>query len=164
MTEVETQSGPFYHFTQLRLSVGAIIQPGNYGRLLKRYCIPKNGVGFGNPWILCRELIFEDIRSQTSIDLPPRSSACFVFPSLDEANAYRAINDPFFCQVLHEVEVIDPGKSKHHGRISLLDIPNAGEPFLDCIRTKAIAYWNGGGDGSLEMLTTSEIKVVRCLE
>lgn len=155
---------PLYHYANLRLGPGSIIEPGNWGRLLRRYSpAAPGGVGFGNSWLLARELIFEQLRPSSK---PSRLSACFALPSRDDANKYRQFHDKNLQQILHIVELVDPTALQHTAGLSFADMAD-GEPFLDRTQSAAKNYWAGlPGDqakGS-ELLAISALRVVRALE
>ena len=150
-----------YHFSQLRLGSGSVIEPGNFGRLLKRY-VPGNP-GFGNGWLLARELVFEQLRPSAK---PTRFEACYACPTREDAEKYRQYNDRNFQQVLHEVELVDPTSPQHIGGLSFLDMSD-GVAFLDPVRLYATNYWSGEvGDETKgkELITSSSLRVVRTLE
>jgi hypothetical protein len=151
-----------FHFAPLALDAGSVIQPGNWGRLLKRYGVPEGTAPWGNPWLLARELIFETVREKAAPALPSRMGACFALPDMPAADAYRAENDPGFKQVLHQVELLDPTAPTHSGALALLRL-HVGSPFLDTTRSSAIQYWRGEGDGFREIVTASALRVVACL-
>lgn len=151
-------NGPYYHFTPIRLGAGSLVEPGNFGRILKRYL-----TGTGNAWMLARELVFEKHRPPSK---PSRLSACFALPTTDDAERYRQANDQNFLQVLHEVEVVDPLAVQHLGSLSYLDFNNS-LPFMDPTTTAAISYWSGAaGDPmkGIELVTTSGLRVMRALD
>jgi hypothetical protein len=124
---------------------------------------PPGGFGFGNGWLLCRELIFEQARPAAS---PSRMSSSFVLPTLDDAKKYRASVDGNFQQVLHEVEIMDERLPQHRGALSFLDMQD-GAPFLDPTRLRAIQYWKGDcGDPErgYELVTASSLRVIKALD
>jgi hypothetical protein len=92
---------PLFHLAPLRLGAGSIIQPGNFGRIIKRYALNNNFDG----WRIARELIFEQSRPK---DKPSRLCSCFGLPTRVDCDAYRKFNDANFLQVVHEVEIVDP--------------------------------------------------------
>ncbi|MBB3315089.1 hypothetical protein FHT77_000931 [Rhizobium sp. BK181] len=147
---------PLYHYAPVRLSAGSIIEPGNWGRVLKRY----NMNGFGNPWLIARELIFETARLQLFPDKPSRLSSCFALLTLEEATAYQAANDPNYISVLHEVELVEEEASQHTGALVHLNWPANGMAFVDQTRLNAAKYWEAEGDGERELLTASALRVV----
>ena len=57
----------YFHSAPLLLEPGAIIHPGNWGRILNCYTQQQ-----GNPWILAREFAFESIRVSEHPELPSR--------------------------------------------------------------------------------------------
>lgn len=156
----------YFHFTMAKLGAGSIIEPGNWGRLLRRYqhkpSVP-NGQFFGVSWILCRELVFEIERLKHTPSKPSRFDAAFVIPTRDQADWYRVANDQFGTQVLHEVEIVDPSAAMHTGDLSYTSWPVQCE-FLDPTSEMAKDYWLGNGTGHKEVLTLSALRVVKCLD
>jgi len=153
---------PLYHLAQLRLGPGSIIEPGNFGRLLGRY-MPSAQRAFGNAWMLCRELIFEQARPP---ELPSRFSCCFVLPALDDVNCFRPTADPNFQQVLHEVAIVDESLPQHRGARSLIAMQDD-VVFLGPMQAKAAKYWSGDPgepDQGYELLTSSSLRVIKPLE
>ncbi len=154
----------YYHFAQHRLAAGSVIEPGNFGRLLSRYVPgPANVPGFGNPWLLCRELIFERLRPAAK---PSRFGCSFALQSIDHAKIYRATNDQNCLQVLHEVEFFDEALPRHTGALSFLEMTD-GVVFLEPTRQAAAAYWSGAAgtpEKGAELLTLSALRIVRALE
>ena len=153
----------YFHFAQLRLAAGSVIEPGNFGRLLRCYRPTLNGQGFGNAWLLCRELIFEQARPA---DKPSRWQCCYVVPSEKDVQCYRAANDVFRLQIVHEVEFTQPSLISHTGALSFLDMVDGSE-FLEPERIAAQQYWSGAPgilEKGTEVLTASALRVIRSLE
>lgn len=158
---------PLYHLTMLRLAPESVIQPGNWGRLLRRYenapAVP-GGPQFGNPWILARELLFENVRLSNHPGKPSRFNATFCFQTEADAEQYRANNDPHFAQVLHEVDHTDPTAATHAGDLSLIKWPAGGQPFFSVMGMAASNYWAGQGQGPWEIVSMSPIRVLRAID
>lgn len=156
----------FYHLTMTRLEAGSVIRPGNWGRLLHRYEHQSrlaNGGLFGQTWVLCRELIFENARLRVDPDLPSRFDAAFVFEDIGSVERYRSAQDPHRAQVLHEVRLQDAAAPTHRGALAMISYPPVPE-FLGPMTQQAEAYWRGEGSGDTELLTLSSLEVVQCLE
>lgn len=150
-----------FHFAPLRLGAGSIIQPGNWGRMLKRYHVNNNMID----WKMARELVFEQIRSASFAAKPSRLDACFALPTSDDAQKYRQHNDTNFLQVLHEVEVVDQTSPTHVAALSYTSF--AGNPFLDSQRMAALSYWRSdAGDPAQgnEIVTTSALRVLKAID
>jgi Protein of unknown function (DUF2441) len=155
----------YFHFAPLRLASGSVIQPGNWGRLLKRQQVTQhNNVGMV-PWHLTRELVFETIREHGFGKLPSRLGSAFVLPTRHDADIYRSHNDQNHFHILHEVDLVDLTAPVHRGWMSFLDYQ--GGPFLEATRVQALQYWSGNkGDPEKgeEIVTVSPLKIVKCLE
>jgi len=150
---------PLYHLAPITLAAGSEIQPGNFGRMIRRY---RPDIG-NNAWLLSRELIFEAVREQAAPSAPSRLSACFALEDLAAAHRYQAHNDGNFLMVMHEVELVDATAAQHRGALPLIDFPPPCHPFLDTVRMRARDYWSGGGSGDREIVTTSALRVVQAI-
>jgi hypothetical protein len=156
----------YFHFTMARLAPGSVIEPGNWGRLLRKYqnAPATNGAQFGAVWVLTRELVFELERTRNFPTRPSRFCATFCFTDRANAEVYRSLNDQPHAQVLHEVEHVTPAAPSHVGYVSKCNWPGGGQPFLDVMTNQANDYWRGDGDGVSEIVSTSGLRVVSCLD
>jgi hypothetical protein len=155
----------YFHLGLSMLAPGSIIEPGNMGRLHRRYTRPApNQAGWGDPWHLARELIFEEVRnSRTQFSaLPSRLGAAFVCPTRADIDAFRRMVDPFLTHMVCEIEIVDPTLPQHTSGINWLDLIPPGQPFLDTTRMNAIQYWSGAPNGPTEILTASSLRVLSC--
>lgn len=151
---------PIFHYAPIRLGAGSVIEPGNFGRIIKRYQANDTLGG----WRMARELIFEMMRP---VAKPSRLTSCFGLPSQHDADLYRKFNDTNFIWILHEVEIVDPHLPQHIGGLSWIDFPPAGSPILDPMRMQAKSYWDGAAgtpEKGNEIVTASQLRVLCCLE
>jgi Protein of unknown function (DUF2441) len=148
-----------------RLGPGSIIEPGNWGRLLRRYenASTTNQL-FGQVWILTRELVLELERERSFQDRPSRMMATFSFRTREHAEQYRAEHDKPRAQVLHRVELVEATALRHEASLAMLRWPAANTSFLDTMTTQAQAYWRGEGVGAREVLSFSALRVIESLE
>jgi hypothetical protein len=89
-----------------------------------------------------------------------------VLPTHEDAQRYRALNDPFHLQVLHEAELLQPELPLHSGALSFLDMVD-GQIFLEPERLAVQAYWSGENglvEKGVECITASPLRVVRVLD
>jgi len=70
-----------FHVTKSVLNPGSIIEPGNWGRIIK-------AIG-PNHQHHAREMEFEDVRAGEFPDKQSRLTSCFVWPTLKDAKWYR---------------------------------------------------------------------------
>jgi hypothetical protein len=155
----------YFHFTMTRLDPGSIILPGNWGRLLHRYQ-HKNSQGgqiFGQVFVLFREVLVEGIRAEHFHALPSRFYATFCLPDLEAAERYRAAHDPSRLQVLHEVEITAESLPTHVGFLSDLAWPQE-DNFLGPMKKRAHDYWSKNGQGDIEIVSASPLRVVRAVD
>jgi hypothetical protein len=120
---------PLYHCTHDALADGAIIEPGNYGRVI-RLTGPNH-----RHWH--RENILEQVRLRLFPEKPSRLSATFCCDSLQTALCYKSAQHRVE-DFLYEVELIDPGARRHKGDF------NAVEPLPRCqanMEEIAVRYW-----------------------
>ncbi|MFM0210400.1 hypothetical protein PQQ96_23645 [Paraburkholderia sediminicola] len=150
-----------YHFTTVDLSPGSRLNPGNWGHFLRRYDI-RNGT---NAYMLSSELVLEAIRRAEFPDLPSRFDSIFVFDDEGVARARRPTEfAPHFR--LYEVRIVDAAAPQHRAAFNLLSqrFPQPGEFFLPHAEGIAKRYWSGADIVIPEILTTSPIEIVRCLD
>jgi hypothetical protein len=154
-----------FHLAMTRLGPGSIIQPGNMGRLTHRYMRPgANMNGYGDLWILAREVIFEHVRERNFANKPSRLNSSFICPDQDSLDLCRRIMDSLLLLVAHEVEVVDPNAAQHLGAVRWLDLAAPGQPFLDTTHMSAQQYWSGDPNGPMEIVTDSPMRVLKCLD
>jgi hypothetical protein len=89
----------YFHSAPMRLQIGATIDPGNFGRLV-RTMYPAPNAQHIVP--TCREAMFEYARLALSPDKVSRLSCLFVCPTLDGAISFRSALQP--ANIVYEVE------------------------------------------------------------
>jgi hypothetical protein len=143
----------YYHSAPLLLEDGAIIHPGNWGRILNCYTQQQ-----GNAWMLTREFVFESIRASEFPHLPSRLSSAFVFENLDHANQYKFNFSRW--NPLYEVELVFPNALNHRAGFNLVCFPAANVEFVPVTVDLARKYWRGDKIEVGELLTMSALRVV----
>lgn len=104
----ETNSGDtldFYHLFGGLLRVGSIIEPGNWGRIVKAAGWRHNAS--------VREAALEQSRLSRFSHRPSRLEAAFVCLTLPEAIAFRASNSSFAFHKIYRVRLCDPSAASH---------------------------------------------------
>jgi hypothetical protein len=150
-----------YHLTAIKLEIGSVVQPGNWGRILRRYQrLAANGTTVGDPWILARELVFEMVRREKFENKPSRWDSAFCCTSLEEAREYQQKNDLAKLNIIYEVSPMDDQAPHHRGPLGALDWLPAGGIFVENYEALAAIYWSGQGDGPQEYVTKSRLKVL----
>ena len=150
----------FFHMASVLLAPGSVIEPGNYGRMLRAY-----KAGFSDPWRLVTELVFEQVRKTTRPNAVSRLGACFVFEDHPTAHNHRdRLGDDLV--VIYEVELVDETRPRFLGDFSLMSDAfalrgNGAVPFLPWTEQLATKYWHAEPTGAREILTTSALRVVR---
>lgn len=156
----------YYHLSSVQHPIGAILQPGNWGRRLdcSRYWNPSGQQitieGFNEPWRLASEMTLEAIRAAEFGDRPSRLNCVFVMDGVKAVDACRAYlgGNPH----LYEVEIQSPIAKSFAADFSLLNgaIRFAiGVDFLPNNRGIARRYWAGGNCAVPETLTESPILI-----
>lgn len=160
---------PLYHLTMTRLREGSIIEPGNWGRLVRKYenATLRNSQFGGNlaGWIIARELVLELERVKNFNGLPSRFDSSFSFRDAENVERYRLKNDIHKAQVLHEIEFVEPAAVTHEASVSLLDWPPPDHSFLTVMGNMAAEYWKGAVAGDVrEVVSASALRVLRSVE
>jgi len=156
MTEpVSPTTKTFFHAVSLPLAPGSVIEPGNWGRMLKNY-MAKQDDG-----TLLRKTLFEQVRCQDFPDRPSRLNGIFLGET-----AKGLFNFLYECGRIHDIayEVTLEQENARPFR-TCYGLPTPDRPLLDALNKQARRYWQGENEDSLEtrieMLTTSPVRMVR---
>jgi hypothetical protein len=144
----------YFHFAPQAMTAGTIIQPGNWGRILNSY----NQQGFGNAWVLAREMIFESVRASKYSTKPSRLSCAFAFETLADANQSRG--DYAGWSSLYEVELVTATAPSHRAAYNLIKWPPANAQFLPIFAQVAGDYW-AGNHSIPELITKSAFRILQ---
>ena len=151
----------YFHVCPVLLEEGAVIKPGNFGRVIEQYRV-------GNLSVMAvRELCFEIIRLRHYAAHPSRMSCLFLFHSLDTALQHVQRSAP--TNVVYEVELTDPDATLFHGDMSLISTtqPNEADPIIVFNMNLGAYYWSGRAvppDEGSEFLTNSPARVIRMID
>ena len=149
------QPNRFFWCASYPLAAGSVVEAGNWGRFLKNYSQQTGG----NPWVLVRELIFEDVRKRSFENAPSRLRSIFLCVSEGDINAFRKQFRPF--DLCYEVELVDPGSSLHQGSWTGANLSPT--DTWETLENKAKTYWTGNPSGDVEILTQSGIRIIKRL-
>jgi hypothetical protein len=94
----------FFHISGAMLQPGAIIMPGNWGRIIRLFGWQHNRSVF--------EVALADQRQENFPQLPSRLDCSFFFDDLDEARFYKT-NQNLLTHILYEVQVLDVDVPQH---------------------------------------------------
>jgi len=144
----------YFHAAPIPLQPGATILPGNWGRILNLYRRP----GYGDGWLLAREMTFEAIRASEFPDLPSRLSSAFVFENLQDA--LHHINNTTPSSLLYRVELVEPSAASHRGCMNQVSFPPEEIEALPAFVEKARAFWSAKVIEVPEILTKSALRVI----
>ena len=146
----------YYYCCSLPLGNGSIVQPGNWGRMLKLY-----RTNIDNSWILVKELIFEQVRRELYPTKPSRFNSIHLCKDEAQIKEFK-LSTNRFCDLVYKVELIDAETPKHIGDWKLMDLQN-GDNY-SAIETKAKLYWDGKDVVKPEVLAISQIKILEKIE
>lgn len=88
----------FYHCAPVKLGVGSIIEPGNWGRVISIWAYRHA--------LYHREMVFENVRQALKPKAPSRMEALFACLSLEDARSYCAVEDNKNA-LIYECETMD---------------------------------------------------------
>jgi len=144
----------YYYCYSLPLESGSVIKPGNWGRILKTYT-PDSG----NPWVIIRELIFEQIRQVDYPDKPSRLSSIFTCLDKTEIVKFRD-NANRKLDLVYEVELVDPSLPVHISDYTLANIHK--QDTMESLVHRASIYWQGdkNSTNNQELITESPIRII----
>jgi hypothetical protein len=160
----QTEKLNYFHLSGAHLAIGSIIEPGNWGRILRFH-------GWRHSEAL-KEMALEHARLSRFKDRPSRLEGAFVFLTVDEARAFRANNSVFNSHILYRVTLVNPAAAFH---ITDLRLANPlglfrsdwadvyWQPFDPAtIAVPGIENWSSMTGGLVqvrEMLTLSQLRI-----
>ena len=147
----------FFYCYSLPLEAGSIIKPGNWGRILKTYQVGSPA----NPWVLVRELVFEQVRREYYRDKPSRLESLFLCTTLDGIREFKNATNRQW-DIIYRVQILDTSTPIHVSDWTLANFQN-GDNF-SALEARAAMYWKAEGVGKTELLTTSNVRVVEMID
>ncbi len=121
---------PYFHCSSTMLEPGAVILPGNWGRIIQSSGWQHNQA--------FREAAFEYVREREFSDKPSRLTSLFFFDDENEARFYANSDGRQHTMIPYEVELVDPSAAKHTSDWRSLQ-PRNPLVNLDWVR----GYWAG---------------------
>lgn len=147
-----------FHFAREQRAAGSIIQPGNFGLIIRQ--------SGHQHQLFRREMTYEAVRQTYFPHRPSRLDSLFCFPTLDEATRCRAHIKGYENSVLHEVEA-------NESDLFVADMNNGIQHFAREVFDLGIIayYWNGWVRSTdpkavilREVLLREPVKVLRPLD
>ncbi|MET4423220.1 hypothetical protein [Bradyrhizobium sp. RT3a] len=121
---------PYFHCSSTMLEPGAVILPGNWGRIIRQTGWPHNQA--------FREAVFEYVRHQEFAGEPSRLDALFFFDDEHEARFYASSDGRQATMLPYEIELVDAEAPKHSADWRSLQ-PQSAMVDLNWVRD----YWLG---------------------
>ncbi|CCG42199.1 DUF2441 domain-containing protein [Magnetospirillum molischianum] len=147
----------FFHCAPIPLRAGSIIEPGNWGRIVRLY-----QPNFGNYAVAFREKVLEEIRLKEFPHKPSRLECCYMVPSYEIAKTYQNRADSRTL-LIYEVELLYTDTPNHIGDWTYC-YPVDDSYYFDEMEECARQYWRGEGVGNTEILVNSPIRILRCVD
>lgn len=146
----------YYHFRRSHRNPGDVIDL-TMRSMLELY---EHGANT-NPWRLVCELALEEQRLRLRPEAVSRIDCRFVFRT--EEDALRQIYRMSGSKFLFEVEFTEPAAPTFTGDFDLMStlFTMDGARFLPKVRAVAESYWRGTITGTPEVLTASNLRVIR---
>jgi hypothetical protein len=144
----------YYLCTPLRLGVGSVVEPGNWGRIFR---LNNRHNSVDESLRLHRELAYELGRKLYAPTAPSRLNCSFVCPSIDDAIEFQRTNQPL--SVLNEVEPVDMNNSVHMTCWDLFDGPRPGEDF-ETLEQVVQRYWTETPSTHKEVLLGGAVRIL----
>lgn len=145
----------YYFACSYPLENGSVVKPGNWARMLKLYT-----PAAGNPWVLLREKIYEEVRLANFNEKPSRFESLFLCASEDDLVNFIRSNQRNM-DIPYEVELVQENPNIHKGCLIVQNIEQTDNHAK--MEEKARIYWSGENIQMPEFVTTSPIKIIRQL-
>jgi hypothetical protein len=150
-SQIENQT--YFHCSGTSLAVGAVINPGNWGRMLRLYELQPN---VGLPTNVFREALMEQARLIYAPTKVSRLEAVYALPSLADAVAFRNQYQP--TNIIYEVQPTDPSTPPTIGDYVLAVAPYP-QRYFNAMFDYARRYWIDPPN-QIEMLFSSPMRIV----
>lgn len=143
----------YYWLASYDFEPGTIINPGNWGRILKKYDFTGNGSNSK----ISREFIFESVRLRDYSHLPSRLECIFLLDDLQKAKEFQRER---VMDIIYEVSVLDETADIFEADMGLTNFPINSLSVEGWILL-AESYWSGMmPQGLKELLVLSKIQIV----
>lgn len=147
----------YFYCCSLPLGPGSIVNPGNWGRIIKTYT-PQTSP---NAWLFIRELIFEEVRREFFPQKPSRFCSIFLCQDLEGIQEFKKVSNRVL-DIIYEVEVLEEQLQAHTGDWTLFSIQN--NDTYATFSDRAKLYWSGENITKPEFVTVSSIKIIKKVE
>ncbi|MEO1059534.1 MAG: DUF2441 domain-containing protein [Actinomycetota bacterium] len=137
------QAIPVFHCAGVLLEPGAVIEPGNFGRVIRRYGQQHN--------LYNRETLLENYRTKHHPQAPSRLSCVYAAPSESNAVTFLSAQPTRWSDLIYRVEILDPTATTF-----CADLTQVADPTL---------YWSRvlPSHPNAELLIASPIKILERL-
>jgi hypothetical protein len=142
----------YYFLCPYPLRVGSIVEPGNWGRILRRYT-----PGNANLWLIVKEQVYEQIRREQFPALPSRLTSAFVCETLNDLRDFQTRTNRQF-DLPYRVELVDVAAPSHRCCISQVDSQQG--DTIPILEQRAMLYWAGNNIQRPEIITSSALRLV----
>jgi hypothetical protein len=149
---------PLYHCSPVVLAPGSVIQPGNWGRIIRIERINNQG-GFGTH--LLREAVSELVRLREFGDRVSRLMAAFAFEELPHAQEFGGMS----ASAIYEVALADGDAPLERYNFELVRMPVPGAHAIAGLEEIARDYWRSSSTKMVkpELLTLSSLQILKRL-
>lgn len=146
----------YFHCAPIKLGMGSVIEPGNWGRLVRAKYV--SGVAEGTSRIIF-EMAYESMRLAFNPDAPSRLDCVFACPTLETALFYR--DNHADGNIVYRVASLDESRPVHVTSWSLYGLGNG----LDYQQSEARirAYWTEPPSENFEVLIGGAVRVLEAL-
>jgi hypothetical protein len=138
-----------------KLETGSVVKAGNWGRIL-------NITRFNaNPFIILREQILETVRVMHYPHLPSRMQSIFLCPNRESLVQFKNQQGKH-ADLIHEVELVNPDLPTFESDWTFYGMSEV----HNLIQSTQLAhlYWKGENPANREILSLSDIRIIRCIE
>ncbi len=155
----------YFHCLPAQLAPGSIIEPGNFGRIIRAYTTAGHSPPGSISPVAYRELIFDLVRKLVAPKKPSRLNCVFACPTEEELRIFMSERNSL-TDIAYEVEATgDPVIHLASHDLPLLRFAAEDRcPYFEKIEKIAQNYWTGTPPAQrLEVLIGGAVRVVRRL-
>lgn len=145
-----------YHFCQTPLESGAVIKPGNWGRLMLLESFPKTKAADVENILF--DLVLENVRLALYSDKPSRFTCVYTCLGIESARLFASKRPYYPC---YKVELVYPDRSTFCGSWQHVEQRNGSlGSWYSLAKTYWSTDWRTQSPNTLELLSLSPIRVV----
>lgn len=146
----------YFHVSNMHWEIGAIIQPGEWGRKMRIMGVGPINLTMENVKTMIWESCLETARLMVDPNLPSRLNCVFLCNDREHVQRFRDRRRPG--ADIYTCLPVEEGVNQHLADFSILDAGDG--PLIDTITPRATQYWTNEAVGIREIIHAGSVRVI----